>query len=189
MRATIPPAPPASTDIDRASFHLDHVGLLGIPRHELLGKLKNEHLTLEPTQQVLLATGVPSHIDHFITLRKVFDLCTKIDLKLDSHSKTLRGSILDVIDQKVGSEGGVKSVVLAKSLDQLKDELFRRIDALGECSRTPPPYKNPTQCLLLRAMFRGWDLVHSITRAAHGASRSHPSSLRTRQGWLAGGKG
>ena len=54
----------------------------------------------------------------------MFDLCTEIDLKLDSHSKTLRGSIFDAIDQKFGSEGGVKFVVLAKSLDQLKDELF-----------------------------------------------------------------
>ena len=85
-----------------------------------------------------------------------------------------------MIDQEVGSKGGIKSVVLAKSLDELKDELFRRIDARGDCSGTPPPYNNPTQCLLLREMFIGGDIVHSITRAAHGASRSHPSSLRTR---------
>ena len=92
--------------------------------HKLLGELKSEHLTLEPTQQVPLATGVPPHIDHFITIRKVFHLCNKINLKLDIHSKILRGSIFDAIDQKFGSEGCVKFVVLAKSLDQLKDELF-----------------------------------------------------------------
>ena len=96
--------PTASTGIDHASFHLDHIGLLGIPQHELLDELKSKHPTLEPTQHVTLATGVPPHIDHFITLRKVFDLCTKTDLKLDSNSKTLRGSIFNVIDQKVGSE-------------------------------------------------------------------------------------
>ena len=104
----------------------------------------------------------------------MFDLCTKTDLKLDSHSKTLRGSIFDVIDQKVGSEGGIKSVVLAKSLGQLKDELFRRIDALGECSRTPPPYKKNTPCLLLREMFRGRDLFSFYYK---GSSRYIPESF------------
>ena len=93
-------------------------------KHELLDKLKSKHLTLEPTQQVPLATRVPPHTNHFITPRKVFGLCTKIYLKLDSHGKTLCGSIFDAIDQKVGSKGDVKSVVLVKSLDQLKDELF-----------------------------------------------------------------
>ena len=119
-------------------------GLALFDNHELLGELKSEHLTLEPTQQVPLATGVPAHIDHAVALKKVFDLCTQIDLKLDRHSETLRESICDAIDQKVEAEGGVNSVILAKSLDQLKDELFRRIDTLGQRSRTPPSYEAPT---------------------------------------------
>ena len=109
-------------------------GLALLDKHELLDDLKSEHQTLDPTKQVPLATGVPPHIDHVIAFKKVFDLCTKIDLKLDSHA----------INQKVEAESGVKCVKLAKSFDQLKDTLFFRIGALGECSRTPLPYKAPT---------------------------------------------
>ena len=116
----------------------------------------------------------------------MFDLCTKINLKLDSHSKTFWGSIFDAIDQQVGCEGSVKSVVLAKSLDQLKDKLFRRIDALGECSRTPPPYKKNTHCLLLRAIFRGQDLFFILLQ---GQLMVHPGVVQVppehgKNGWL-----
>ena len=107
-------------------------GLALLDKHELLDELKGEHLTLEPTQHVPLATGVPPHIDHSIALKKVFDLCTHIDLKVDSFNETLRGSVFKVIDLKVKTEGGVNSAILLKSLDQLKDELFCRIDVLGE---------------------------------------------------------
>ena len=53
---------------------------------ELFDKLKREHLTPESTQQVPLATGVLPHIDHAVAFKKVFDICMKIDLKLDSHN-------------------------------------------------------------------------------------------------------
>ena len=148
-----------------ARFH----GLTLLDEHELIGELKNEHLTLEPTKQIPLATGVPPHIDDMIALKKVFDLCTTMYLKLDSH----------VINQKVEAKGGVKSVKLAKSLDQLNDELFRRIGAIGKYSWTPPPCEAFIHGLLLRVMSRGRDLFHSITRAPHGASPSRSHSLRT----------
>ena len=64
-------------------------GLALLDEHELLKELKSKHLTLEPTQQVPLPTGVPTHINHTITLKKVFDLCTKIDLKAQNYDATL----------------------------------------------------------------------------------------------------
>ena len=146
--------------------HMFHALAL-LDEHKLLDELKSKHLTIEPTKQVPLA--VPPHIDHEIALKKVFDLCTKIDLKLDSH----------VINQKVKAEGGVKFVNLTMSLGQLKDKLFCQIGALGECSRTQPPCEAPTYFLLLRAMSRGWDLFHSIPRVPHGASPSRSRSPRT----------
>ena len=113
------------------TFH----GLALLDKHELLDDLKREHLTLDPTKQVPLTTGVPPHIDHMIALKKVFDLCTKIDLKLDSHA----------INQKFEAEGGVTCVNLAKSLDQLKDELFffgsvLSVSVVGHHPRMEPPY-------------------------------------------------
>ena len=109
-------------------------GLALLDEDELLDDLKGEHPPLDPTKQVPLATGVPPHIDHVIALKKVFDLCTKIDLKLDSHA----------INQKVEAEGGVTCVNLAKSLDQLKDELFffgsvLSVSAVKDHPRTKPP--------------------------------------------------
>ena len=97
------------------SNHPFHGLALSFDKHELLDELKSKHLTLELTKQVPLATGAPSHIDHVISLKKLFDLFTKIDLKLDSQT----------INQNVKAEGGVTPVKLEKSLDQLKDELFR----------------------------------------------------------------
>ena len=54
-------------------------GLALLDKDELLDDLKDEHLPLDPTKQVPLATGVPPHIDHVIALKKVFDLYTNID--------------------------------------------------------------------------------------------------------------
>ena len=78
-----------------------------------------------------------------IGLKKVFNLCTKINLKLDRHSKTLRRSIFGAIDQTDEAKGGLNFVILAKSLGQLKDEMFCRINALGKYLRIPSPYKVP----------------------------------------------
>ena len=96
-------------------------GLALLDEDELFYDLKDEHLSLDLTKQVPLATEVPPHINHVIALKRVFGLCTKINLKLNSHA----------INQKVEAEGGVTCVNLAKSLDQLKDELF----FLDRCSR------------------------------------------------------
>ena len=106
---------------------------------------------------------MPPHIDDVIALKMVFDLCTKIDLKLDRHSKTLRGSIFYAIERKIKAEGGVNSLILEKSLDQLKDKLFCRIDALGKCSRTPPRYKTPSVSVVESDVQRAGFLFHSIT--------------------------
>ena len=96
---------------------------------ELLAELKNEHLTLEPTPQVPVATGVPPHIDHTIKLKAVFDMLIKIDSKIDEYDKTLSKSVHEAIDKKVSEEGGVNSTILSNALTKLKDEILARIDA------------------------------------------------------------
>ena len=90
------------------SFH----GLALLDEHELLEELKKEHLTLEPTDQVPLATGVPPHIDHAIALKKVFDLCTDVHATLDRQNDILRNSIFEAIDDKAKVDGGVNSAIL-----------------------------------------------------------------------------
>ena len=117
--------------------HLFHSCLALLDEHELLEELKKEHFTLEPTDQVPLATGIPPHIDHAIALKKVYGVCTDVQETLDRRNDILQNSIFEAIDDKVKADGGVNSAILEQSLNSLKNELFSRIDALRNNSNTP----------------------------------------------------
>ena len=119
-------------------------GLALMDKYELLEELKREHLTLKPTEQVPLATGVPSHIDCTIVLKNLFDLCKQIDIKVYNYSETLRRRVFDAIDQKAKVEDGVNSIILLKVLNKLKEHLFCRINVFGESGLTLPPCNVPT---------------------------------------------
>ena len=80
---------------------------------------------------------MPSHIEHAIALKKIFDLVVGLDHKVDEHTENLRQNIFEAIDAKVEAEGGVNSATMKKSLDELKDELFRRMDALSQSGGMP----------------------------------------------------
>ena len=114
------------------SAHPDHPfnGLALLHEPELLLELKTEHLTLEPTDQVPRATGVPPHIDHAIALKGIFDVCTGISSKLDDQQEAVCKSVREAIDEKVEADGGVNAAIMSKALRELRDHMFAKMDDL-----------------------------------------------------------
>lgn len=97
--------------------------------HELLNQLKEE-ATLKPTTHVPMATGIPPHISHAKALKEVFEMCTDTKEMLSQFKKELADCISEAVDSKVEAEGGVNGSILEKAMNNLKADLYVKLDAI-----------------------------------------------------------
>eukprot|EP00804_Cyclotella_cryptica_P019286 CCRYP_006158-RA/>CCRYP_006158-RA protein AED:0.38 eAED:0.46 QI:0/0/0/1/0/0/3/0/145 len=91
---------------------------------DLLKDLKDNHLT-DPSDHVPIATGVPpSAID------QVLNVCKSTDAKIDSFMDRIYQAVSDAVDAKVAAEGGVNREILWATIQELKDEIFGKIESI-----------------------------------------------------------
>jgi ABC-type methionine transport system ATPase subunit len=104
-------------------FH--SIPLLNEPK--LIQELLDEHLTLERSDLVPIATGVPPSVKHSKLIKKVLEVCERTDAKVDTFMEHLNESVADAVDAKVAAEGGVNSSILKSTIQDLKDEILGKI--------------------------------------------------------------
>ena len=143
--------------LEMCSEHPDHpFHAIPILNHEILSVLKNEHLTLEPSPHVPIATGVPPHVAHSRDIKEVKVLCTETKDAVTDFRADLKASVSDAVDAKVRAEGGVNQSVLQNSLDGLKEELFERLESLAfQSSNTAPALEGIASSIDPVARFAG----------------------------------
>jgi hypothetical protein len=107
-------------------FH--SISILNEP--ELLKELRDEHLQLDPSDYVPVATGVPPSVKHTQSINKVLTVCANTEAKVDSFMDGLRQAVSDAVDAKVASEGGVNISILKSTLQEMKDEIFGKIESV-----------------------------------------------------------
>ena len=98
---------------------------------ELLKDLKENHITFEKNEQVPVATGVPPSVEHAKKLGEVFDVCTRLEHKIDDFGERLTSAVKDAIDEKVKAEGGVNMSILKDLLGELQESLSTDIQAVA----------------------------------------------------------
>ena len=78
-----------------------------------------------------MRTGVPASVTQTTAINKVMDMCTTIRDEGREHNNHSNAAVSNAVDEKVRSEGGVNSSILAESLLQLKEELFGKIESIS----------------------------------------------------------
>jgi hypothetical protein len=96
--------------------------------HVLLKELK-EQLTLEQTDTVPAATGIPPHVSHARAISKVFNICMSNKDALDNFKADLKTAVADAVDAKVRADGGINQAIMKAQLDELLIELRSEIRA------------------------------------------------------------
>ena len=86
-----------------------------ILNHKILPVLKNEHLTLEPSPRVPIATGVLPHVAHSRDIKEVKVLCTETKEANTDFRVDLKAEVSNAVNAKVRADGGVNQSVLQKS--------------------------------------------------------------------------
>ena len=85
---------------------------------------------MDPNDHVPISTGVPPSVKHAQALKKVLDVCEKTDAKVTSFMANLKQAVSDAVDAKVAAEGGVNITILQSTLQQMKDEIFGKIESI-----------------------------------------------------------
>ena len=143
--------------LEKCAEHPDHpFHAIPILNHEILPVLKSEHLTLEPSPHVPIATGVPPHVAHSRDIKEVKVLCMETKDTVADFRADLKAAVFDAVDAKVRAEGAVNQAVLQNLLDGLKEELFERLESLAiQSSNAVPAYEPNASSIDLRARLAG----------------------------------
>lgn len=94
----------------------------------LLRELK-EQLTMEKTDTVPSATGIPPHVSHAKAITKVFNICMSNKDALNDFKAELKTAVADAVDAKVAADGGINQAIMKAQLDTLLVELRTEIRA------------------------------------------------------------
>ena len=98
-----------------------NIPLLNHP--DLLKELKEEHLTLEPTNEMKAPSGVPPFVKH----NKLLDNCHQLLIlngeALSNLREDIKVAVAEAVDAKVSAEGGVNSAILAEQMEKLKIDM------------------------------------------------------------------
>ena len=114
-----------------------------LSEQELLTSLQ-ENVTLEPTVDVPMATGVPPHINHSIGIARVETLARELKTDMGEYANNLTDSVAEAIDNKLESEGGVNHSVMKKALEEMKDSLLDELKiSFDEFSNASKEKTNP----------------------------------------------
>eukprot|EP00804_Cyclotella_cryptica_P019646 CCRYP_013975-RA/>CCRYP_013975-RA protein AED:0.36 eAED:0.44 QI:0/0/0/1/0/0/2/0/151 len=106
---------------------------------DLLKDLKDNHLTTDPSDHVPIATGVPPSVKHSQAIDQVLNVCKSTDAKIDSFMDRIYQAVSDAVDAKVAAEGGVNREILWATIQELKDEIFGKIESIqvNNCAHVP----------------------------------------------------
>lgn len=97
--------------------------------NELLTELKRL-VTLEPNTHVPMATGVPPHVSHTQAIKQVQQVVDETKAYVVTFKEDLKLAVSDAVDAKVESEGGVNMSILKNVVDDLKKDLFEKIESI-----------------------------------------------------------
>ena len=67
---------------------------------------------------------------HTHSINKVLTVCANTEAKVDSFMDGLLQAVSDAVDAKVASEGGVNISILKSTLQEMKDEIFGKIESV-----------------------------------------------------------
>jgi hypothetical protein len=88
----------------------------------LLRELK-EQLTLEQTETILTATGIPPRVSHARAITKVFNICMSNKDAFNNFKADLKMAVADAVDAKVRADGGINQAIMKAQLDKLLVEI------------------------------------------------------------------
>ena len=98
---------------------------------DLLDELK-KNVTLDPSPDMRVATGIPPHIAHSRQIQKTIDICGEVHGAVLKLETTIEAAINKSIDKKVKSDGHVNLTILQEALG-----VFRS-DMIGELKEMMP---------------------------------------------------
>ena len=98
-----------------------------IHKNELLMALR-ENVTLDPSQEVPIATGVPPNVLHSLEISRVLETCDRLKADLSHIEEKIHDSVFDAIDEKVKADGSVNSSIMEEALKKLKLEIIDGIE-------------------------------------------------------------
>ena len=111
-----------------------NIPLLHCP--DLLKELKEEHLTMEPTNEMKAPSGVPPFVKH----NKLLDNCHQLLIlngeALSNLREDIKVAVADAVDAKVSAEGGVNRAILEDQMEQLKIGMREMVDEILTRSTT-----------------------------------------------------
>jgi hypothetical protein len=96
---------------------------------DLLKELKEEHLTLEPTETMEKASGIPPFVKHNQLLVKVMELCILNSDSIKEFKDELKDAVAEAIDAKVTAEGGVNRATMVVELEKMTEVLRGELKA------------------------------------------------------------
>ncbi|KAL7553258.1 hypothetical protein ACHAWF_016513 [Thalassiosira exigua] len=79
------------------------------------------------TKKNTTKAGVPPHVG----IQEVYNLCLEIKSSVAELKNGIKDAVTEAINEKVTLEGGVNQSLLQSSLEDLKEEILRKIDCLG----------------------------------------------------------
>ena len=82
----------------------------------LLMELK-EQVTLEPTDTVKFATGVPPHVTHSKAIKEVLCVSIANSNRLDKFAADLKEAVSEAIDAKVTADGGMNQATMKTAME------------------------------------------------------------------------
>ena len=137
---------------------------------ELLKALK-ENVTLDPSPDMPVATGIPPHITHSIQLQGVIDICGEVKDAVVTLETTIKDTIHSAIDEKVKSDGNVNLTILTDALEKFRvDTLEDLVDRLSSSSAPSSAIQETVNapiitanCLTFMYDKRSWCVPKSFT--------------------------
>ena len=99
------------------------------------------NVTLEPTDEVPMSTGVPPHVAHSISIEKVGVLTKELGDKMSTYQEKLQETVEAAIDKKIVSEGGINHTIMSEAMEKLKMDLLNELKthlSICPCDKSAP---------------------------------------------------
>ena len=129
-------------EVDKNPKHQFGLVPMVFDKPELLAALK-KNVTLDPSPDMPMATGIPPHISHSIEIEKVLDICGEVKGAVEALDAMISTSVGNAIDEKVVSEGNVNLSVLTKALSAFRIDMMKDLQchspAVTESSLSDQP--------------------------------------------------
>ena len=165
-----------------------------LERPDLLKELKEEHLTLEPTDDMAAPSGVPPFVRHNKLITNCRELLILNAQAVDNLRDDIKVAVAEAVDAKVSAEGGVNGAILAEHMEKLKidmrgmvDEVLTRSNANNAAVQGRAQSEqvvDPTIRIPTATQFSYTDTSTGVTRATCiPPTFEFPSETKRLEGW------